>query len=85
MLDGLSLVSIRECSMDASDPIPSSCAPDIRFSEFRFVEADICFVGQNFRTAYFWRTGRGNGVTGVHRAFSDRYQGESIERSLMDP
>ena len=43
MLDGLSLVSIRECSMDASDPIPSSCAPDIRFSEFRFVKADIGF------------------------------------------
>ena len=43
MLDGLSLVSIRKCLMDASDPIPSSCAPDIRFSEFRFVEADIGF------------------------------------------
>ena len=43
MLDGLSLVSIRECSMDASGPIqvPSSCVRDIHFSELRFVEADI--------------------------------------------
>ena len=28
MLDGLSLVSIRECSMDTSGPIPSSCAAE---------------------------------------------------------
>ena len=34
---------------------------------------------------YISNTGRGNGATGVHRAFSDGYQGESIEHSLMDP
>ena len=33
----------------------------------------------------FRRTGRGNGATGVHRAFSDGYQGKSIEHSQMDP
>ena len=43
MLDGLSLVSIRERSVDASGPFPSSCVPDIRFLEFRSVEADIGF------------------------------------------
>ena len=30
--------------MDASGPIPSSCAPDMRFSEFRLVEAEIGFI-----------------------------------------
>ena len=46
MLDGLSLVSIRECSMDANGPIqvPSSCVRDIHLSEMRFVEADIGFL-----------------------------------------
>ena len=48
MLDGLSLLSIRECSMDAtgSGPIPSSCVRDIHFqvSDLRFVEADIGFL-----------------------------------------
>ena len=34
---------------------------------------------------YISNTGRGNGATGVHGAFSDGYQGESIEHSLMDP
>ena len=43
MLDGLSLVSIRERSVDASGPFPSSCVPDIRFLEFRLVEADVGF------------------------------------------
>ena len=37
---------------------------------------------QENQKAYFWSTGRGNGVTGVHRAFSDGYQGESIELLL---
>ena len=44
MLDGLSLVSIRECSMDASGPIPSSCVQDIRFPELCSAEADIGFL-----------------------------------------
>ena len=44
MLDGLSLVSIRECSMDASGPISLSCVRDIHFSELRFVEADMVFL-----------------------------------------
>ena len=44
MLDGHLLVSIRECSMDTSGPIPSSCVRDIHFSELRFVEADIDFL-----------------------------------------
>ena len=42
---------------------------------------------REYQKAYssFLRTGRGKGATGVHRAFSDGYQGESIEHSLMDP
>ena len=42
---------------------------------------------REYKKAYssFRSTGRGNGATGVHRAFSDGYQGESIEHSLMDP
>ena len=38
-----------------------------------------------YKKAYFRSTGRGNGATGVHRAFSDGYQGESIEHSQMNP
>ena len=37
------------------------------------------------RKVYISNTGRGNGATGVHRAFTDGYQGESIEHSQMDP
>ena len=44
MLDALSLVSIRECSMDASGLIPSSCVRDVHFSDLRFVEADFGFL-----------------------------------------
>ena len=52
---------------------------------------------REYKKAYFRSTGRGNGATGVHqacsdhesdgyhRAFSDGYQGESIEHSVMDP
>ena len=47
-------------------------------------KTNVSFNKTEFRKAYFWSTGRGNGVTGVHRAFSDGYQGESIEQSLMD-
>ena len=43
-----------------------------------------CVLQEN-QIAYIWSRGPGNGATGVHRAFSDRYQGESIEHSLMDP
>ena len=39
---------------------------------------------REYKKAYFRSTGRGNGATGVHRAFSDGYQGASIEHSLMD-
>ena len=41
---------------------------------------------REYKKAYssFRSTGRGNGATGVHRAFSDEYQGASIEHSLMD-
>ena len=48
-------------------------------------KTNVSFNKTEFRKAYIWSTGRGNGVTGVHRAFSDGYQGESIEHSLMDP
>ena len=42
---------------------------------------------QEYKKAYssFRSTGRENGATCVHRAFSNGYQGESIEYSLMDP
>ena len=41
---------------------------------------------REYQKAYssFCSTGRGIGATGVHRAFSDGYQGASIEHSLMD-
>ena len=45
----------------------------------------VNFAIEQFRRAYIWNTGLGNGATGVHQALSDGYQGESIEHSLMDP
>ena len=65
------------------------CACDRDFqSNYRRSTSKITNVSFNkmqFRKVYISNTGRGNGVTGVHRAFSDGYQGESIEHSLMDP
>ena len=34
-------------------------------------KTNVSFNKTEFRKAYVWSTGRGNGVTGVHRAFSD--------------
>ena len=48
-------------------------------------KTNVCFNKTQFRKVYISNTGRGNGATGVHRAFSDGYQEESIEHSLMDP
>ena len=41
------------------------------------------YYRREYKKAYssFRSTGRGNGATGVHRAFSDGYQGASIEHS----
>ena len=41
---------------------------------------------REYQKAYssFRSTGRGNGATGVHRAFSNENQGASIKHSLMD-
>ena len=46
----------------------------------------VAYWGE-YQKAYlsFRSTGRGNGATGVHRTFSDGYQGKSIENSQMDP
>ena len=47
-------------------------------------KTNVSFNKTQFRKVYISDTGRGNGATGVHRAFSDGYQGESIEHSLME-
>ena len=48
-------------------------------------KTNVSFNKTQIRKVYISSTGRGNGATGVHRAFSDGYQGEPIEHSLMDP
>ena len=48
-------------------------------------KTNVSFNKTQFRKVYISNTGRGNGATGVYQAFSDGYQGESIEHSLMDP
>ena len=48
-------------------------------------KTNVSFNKTQFRKVYISNTGRGNGATGDHRAFSDGYRGESIERSLMNP
>ena len=45
----------------------------------------VSYNKTQFQNVNIWSTGRGNGATGVHQAFLDGYQGESIEHSLMDP
>ena len=48
-------------------------------------KTNVSFNKTQFLKVYISNTGRGNGATGAHRAFSGGYQGESIEHSLMDP
>ena len=48
-------------------------------------KTNVSFNKTKLRKAFIWSTGRRNGATGGHQAFSDGFQGESIKHSLMDP